>query len=339
MIKIVLIVTLLLSFVNAKSEVTGYYAKDRDVKHFINYMIRKYNFKREYLIQTFSQARKPKRFRTKKRNRRVKLGVAKGRKWWLKSVGFTAYEKRYLNEDRVKQGVKFVNRYKSYFDRIEKKFKVDRYTIAAIVGVETYYGEIVGNWEVFNALAYNAFKKRARAKLFKYELEKLLVLCYRQKLKALYLKGSRYGALGLGQLMPHSYLKYGVSFDGNSRIEPFSRIDAIATIANYLHHKGWKMGKEIAMRASYKGRKFKRIKKSTRYKINRATLRKWGIKPRKQLKAKYFKLLKLERAEFDEVWLTFNNFDVLKRYNNSDYYAMVVYQLAQEIKKRDKRRK
>ena len=335
MIRVIFIITVFILSLSAKSEITGYYANNKEVKSFINYMIRKYNFRRDYLIKTFSCAAKPKRYRTKKRARRVKLGIAKGHKWWLKSVGYTKYEKRYLNEDRVKQGVKFVKRYKKLLNRIEKKLKVDKYIIAAIVGIETYYGEIIGNWETFNALAYHSFKKKKRAKLFKYELEKLLVLCYRQKLKALYLKGSIYGALGLGQLMPHSYLKYGLSYDGNRRIEPFSYPDAIATVANFLHHKGWISGKEVAIRASYHGKKFNLIKKSTKYKISRKSLKKWGIKARKKFKAKYFKLTKLKRAEFDELWITFNNFDVLKHYNNSDYYAMAVYQLAQEIKKRE----
>lgn len=333
--RIFLILSILLFSLHAGKEVTGYYAKNIEVKHFINHMIRKYNFKREYLIDVFSRASKPKRFHTKRRHRRVKYGIAKGRKWWLKSVGFSAYEKRHLNEDRVRQGVKFAKRYKTLLSRIEQKLKVDKHIITAIIGIETYYGEIIGNWETFNTLAYHTFKEKKRAKLFKYELEKLLVLSYRQKLNAMYLKGSIYGALGLGQLMPHAYLQYGLSYDGNKKIEPFSHPDAIATVANFLHKKGWKQDKDVAIRAKFYGKKFNRVKKSTRYKISRATLKKWGVRPTKKFKAKYFKLTKLKRAEYDEVWLTFNNFNVLKRYNNSDYYAMAVYQLAQEIKKRD----
>jgi len=337
LIRVFFITIILIFSLQAKSEVTGYYAKNGEVKHFINHMIRKYNFKRDYLIDVFSRASKPKRYRTKRRHRRLKYGIAKGRKWWLRSVGFSAYEKRYLNEDRVRQGVKFTKRYKTLLGRVEKKLKVDKYIVTAIIGIETYYGEIIGNWETFNALAYHSFKDKKRAKLFKYELEKLLVLCYRQKLNALYLKGSIYGALGLGQLMPHSYLKYGLSFDSNKKIEPFSHPDAIATVANFLHHKGWREGKDVAIRAKYNGKKFNRINKSTRYRISRLTLKKWGVRVSKKFKAKYFKLTKLKRAEYDEVWLTFNNFDVIKHYNNSNYYAMAVYQLAQEIKKRDKK--
>ena len=37
-------------------------------------------------------------------------------------------------------------------------------------------------------------------------------------------------------------------------------------------------------------------------------------------------------AEGKEYWLAFNNFDVITRYNNSDFYAMSVFQLAEELK-------
>ncbi|HIO90384.1 MAG TPA: hypothetical protein EYG69_01290 [Campylobacterales bacterium] len=332
----VLLIALLLTFTVEAKEVTGMYAKNKQVKKFINHMIRKHNFKRSYLVETFSKARKPIRFKTKKRKRKIAQGVAKGKKGWLKYSGYTKFEKSFLAEDRVRQGVKFVKRYKTLLNRVEKKFKVDKYIIASIIGTETYYGEIKGEYEAFNTLVYNSFKKKRRAKYFKYELEHLLLLCYRQKLNIHLLKGSKYSALGIGQLMPHAYIRYGVSFDKNNKIEPFSYPDSIATVANYLHKKGWKYKKEIATRASYHGLRFNLLKTNSKKKYSSYDLYLCDIKPRKKPKAKKFKLKKLERAEYDELWLTFKNFDVIKKYNHSNYYAMAVHQLANEIRKRDK---
>jgi len=326
-----LIFTLLLS-ANSTTKVTGLYAKNKEVKRFINYMIRKHNFKRSYLIEVFSKARKPVPFKLKKRKRRVVHGMIEGKNRWLRYSGYTRHERAFLTKDRVLQGVKFVKRYKTLFNRIENRLKVDKYIVAAIIGIESYYGEIKGRWEAFNVLAYNSFVKKQRARFFKYELENLLLLSYRQKLNALYLKGSKYGALGIGQLMPHSYIKYGVSFDGNKRVEPFSNPDSIATVANFLHKKGWSYQKPVALRARFSGKWIPHIKKNRVYSI--AYLRKKGLKVPKT-KAKALRVVKLKRAEFEEVWLAFKNFKVLKRYNNSNYYAMAVYQLANEIKKRD----
>jgi len=332
MFRIIFISLIFIFFLNANSEVTGLYAKNKDVKRFINHMIRKHNFKRSYLIDVFSKARKPVAFKLKKRKRRVAHGMIKGKNRWLRYSGYTRHERAFLTKDRVLQGVKFVKRYKTLFNRIEKKLKVDKYIIAAIIGIESYYGEIKGRWEAFNILAYNSFVKKRRARFFKYELENLLLLAYRQKLNALYLKGSKYGALGIGQLMPHSYIKYGVSFDGNKKIEPFSNPDSIATVANFLHKKGWSYQKPVAIRARFGGKWIPQIKNNRIYSL--ANLRKKGLKIPKT-KARFLKVVKLKRAEFEEVWLAFKNFKILKRYNNSNYYAMAVYQLANEIKKRD----
>jgi len=336
MIRLILITTILMLSLNASSQVTGYYAKNKEVKSFINYMIRKHNFKRSYLIDVFSKARAPVPFRLEKRKRKIKYGMIKGKNRWLKYTGYTRHERAFLSKDRVLQGVKFIKRYKTLFSRIEKRLKVDKYIVAAIIGIESYYGEIKGRWEGFNILAYYTFKNKRRARFFRYELEHLLLLSYRQKLNALYLKGSKYGALGIGQLMPHSYIKYGVSFDGNKKIEPFSHPDSIATVANFLHKKGWSYDKPVAIRGRFSGRWIPSIKSNRVYSIS--YLRKKGIKLPKT-KASFLKVIKLKRAEFEELWLTYKNFKVLKRYNNSNYYAMAVYQLSQEIKKRDKSRK
>ncbi len=319
-------------FINLHAkEVTGYYAKNKEVKSFINHMIRKHNFKRDYLVEVFSKARVPRPFKIKRNPRKIHYGLLKGQNRWLKKVGYTRHERAYVNRDRVIEGVKFLKRYKTIFNRIEKRFKVDKYIVAAVIGIESYYGEIKGRYEAFNILSYYSFKNKRRAKFFKYELENLLLLSYRQHLNALYLKGSKYGALGLGQLMPHSYVQYGVSIDGNKRIEPFSYPDSIATVANFLHKKGWSYQSVVAMKSSFYGKWIPQIKSNRVYSVS--YLKRHGVRLPK-VKAKYLRVVKLKRAEFEELWLTFKNFRVLKRYNNSDYYAMAVYQLAKELQKR-----
>ena len=331
---------LLVSFLNAKSsKVTGYYANNKEVMRFINFMIRKHNFKRSYLIDIFSKAAKPKRFKIKMKKRKITYGIARGRRGWLRNSGYTKFEKVYLAEDRVREGVRFLQKYKTKLSHIEKKYKVDKEILVAIVGVETYYGYIKGNYEAFNVLSYYSFKDKRRSKFFKYELENFLLLCYRQGLNARLLKSSIYGALGIGQLMPHSYIQYGVDFDGNKRIEPFSYMDTIATIAKFLHKKGWRFHDDIAIRASYDGLRFKTLITNTKIYYTLDDLYFWDILPRKKVKHKRFRLITLKRAEYDELWLTFKNFYVLRRYNPSNYYAMSVFELAEEIKKRLKHHK
>jgi len=337
-LRVFLVLVFLVFSLQAKThhKLTGMYAHNKEVKRFINFMIRKHNFKRSYLIDVFSKAAKPKRFKIKQKRRKIARGVARGRRGWLRNSGYTKFEKSFLAEDRVRQGVKFLKRYKTVLSRIEKKFKVDKEIVVAIIGIETYYGEIKGRYEAFNVLCYNAFKQKRRKKFFRYELENLLLLAYRQGLNIRLIKGSKYGALGIGQLVPHSYIRYGVDFDKNKKIEPFSYVDTMATVANFLKHKGWKLYRNVAIRASYEGKRFSVLKTNTRRYFTKNDLYFYDILPRKKFKEKRFRLIKLKRAEFDELWCSFKNFYVLRRYNASNYYAMAVYQLAQEIKRRVK---
>ncbi len=322
---------------HAKNQkLTGMYSKNIEVKRFINYMIRKHNFKRSYLINVFSKAGRPKKMRVKCHKKSYIRGMAKGKKWWLKSCGYTKFEKTFLTADRVRDGVRFLKRYKTKLEKIEKKYKVDKEIIVAIIGVETYYGYIKGKYEVFNTLAYLSFKNNRRKRFFRYELENLLLLTYRQGLNARLLKGSYYGALGIGQLMPHNYIKYGVDFDRDGKIEPFSYIDTMATIAKFLHKKGWRYKDKVSIRASYAGLRFDALKTNTKRYYVLDDLYFNDILPRHKFKNRRFRLIKLKRAEYDELWLSFKNFYVLKRYNASNYYAMAVYQLSQEIKRRTK---
>jgi membrane-bound lytic murein transglycosylase B len=44
------------------------------------------------------------------------------------------------------------------------------------------------------------------------------------------------------------------------------------------------------------------------------------------------RLIDFTVGEGKEFWLVFKNFEVITRYNNSDFYAMSVFQLAEELK-------
>jgi len=160
--RLILLFFVSISFLQAKSsKVTGYYANNKEVIRFINFMIRKHNFKRSYLIDIFSKAGKPKRFRVK-RKKKIVPGIARGRRGYLAKSGYTKFEKAYLTEDRVRDGVKFIRRYNKKLSHIEKKYRVDKEILVAIVGVETYYGYIKGEYEAFNVLSYYSFKNKRK---------------------------------------------------------------------------------------------------------------------------------------------------------------------------------
>jgi membrane-bound lytic murein transglycosylase B len=119
--------------------------------------------------------------------------------------------------------------------------------VVGIIGVETYYGRIMGNFRTVDALATLAFDfptgRKDRSGFFRDELEQLLVWCQRERCDLQGLRGSYAGAIGLSQFMPGSINRHAVDFDGDGRIDLLgSPADAIGSVANYLAAFGWQPG-------------------------------------------------------------------------------------------------
>ncbi len=119
-----------------------------------------------------------------------------------------------------------------------------------IIGVETLYGQHMGNLRVIDALATLAFdfpdahpRAAERRAFFQRELEQFLTLMDRTGIDPHTPRGSYAGAMGLGQFMPSSWSRYAVDFDGDGRIDLWrSAQDAIGSVANYFVGHGWQSG-------------------------------------------------------------------------------------------------
>jgi len=111
--------------------------------------------------------------------------------------------------------------------------------VVGIVGVETIYGQQMGNFRVIDALATLAFDfppaAKDRSAFFRDELESLFVLCHSEGLDPLEPKGSFAGAMGMPQFMPSSFNKYAVDMDGDGHDRSaWQRRDVIGSVAHYL---------------------------------------------------------------------------------------------------------
>ncbi|MBX9715532.1 MAG: lytic murein transglycosylase, partial [Burkholderiaceae bacterium] len=119
--------------------------------------------------------------------------------------------------------------------------------VIGIIGVETLYGQHMGNHRVIDALTTLGFDfptgRKDRSAFFRDELEQLLVLSHREGSDPLALKGSYAGALGMPQFMPSSVNKYAIDFDGDGHIDLHtSAADVIGSVAHYLAEFGWQRG-------------------------------------------------------------------------------------------------
>ena len=326
MTKLIITLICLLSFLSAKD-----YSKNPQVKEFIHTLVVKDRYSKKQLNRLFSnveiQLTPLKIFSPKKKIKRTRQQMAILRKLYPKYGAWDRYIKYKITPKRVDDGVAFLKKYKTTFDRVEKRYGVPKEYICAIIGVESVYGKNVGKYKVFDTLTTLSFEKNRRSRFFKKELRAFLNLSRRERFNPKNVYGSFAGAIGLGQFMPSNYQAYGVDFDKNGRVSMQTPADAIASIAKYLYKNRWKKGELVAVRANYNGNRFRAYKTGYNRLYFQNQLK--NISPKEPWNyTKKVRLIKLNRKDYDELWFGAKNFFVITRYNHSAYYAMTIHQLA-----------
>ncbi len=160
---------------------------------------------------------------------------------------WAAYRDRFIEPQRVQAGVQFWADNATTLARAEAQYGVPAAIIVGIVGVETFYGRITGNFRVLDVLATLAFDfptgRSDRSPFFRTELEAFLLMCQREGLDPTQVKGSFAGAMGWPQFMPSSLNRYAVDYDGDGHIDlDNDPQDIIGSVANYLAQHGWVRG-------------------------------------------------------------------------------------------------
>jgi membrane-bound lytic murein transglycosylase B len=302
------------------------------IPEFIDEMVAKHHFKREELQRVFANAQ----YRPAVIEAISRPATAKP---WLE------YRAAFVNPKRIRLGVEFWKKYRLTLRRAERQYGVPQEIIVAIIGVETVYGENAGTFRTIDALTTLAFDYPRRADFFRGELEQYLLLAREQHFDPLALRSSYAGALGIPQFMPSSYRKYAVDFNGNHKVDLLRESrDAIGSVASYLQGYGWIGGEPKAGQHKDGVRSTQPVavpaRADEKFCISEnATprmLAAWsavGVVPSVDIAQDLpARLIYFTVGESRECWLAFNNFDVITRYNNSDFYAMSVFQLAEALK-------
>lgn len=288
------------------------------IQPFIDEMVAKHQFSRDELEIVFARAQ-----------HRPDIIEAISRP--ATAIPWEQYRANFVNAKRIRLGLEFWHKYRVTLRRAEKHYGVPQEIIIAIIGVETVYGANKGNYRVLDALTTLAFDYPRRADFFRGELEHYLLLARDQQFDLLATRGSYAGAMGVPQFMPGSYRNHAVDFNNNRKIDLLREDrDAIGSVANYLKNYGWVTGAPVAARASVSDTVCPGAVSASR------TLAGWsedGIVPEgKHVPETNARLLDLTVGESKEFWLAFENFEVIRRYNNSDFYVMSVLQLAEALK-------
>jgi lytic murein transglycosylase len=156
---------------------------------------------------------------------------------------FEQYVSTRVGAGRINGGRAMLQRNAALLSRIEARFGVPRQILVAIWGLETDFGKgDMGKLPVMRTLTTLAHDCR-RSELFQGELLAALKIVQRGDLPLRDLIGAYAGEIGQTQFLPSSYIKYGVDFDGDGRVDLRHSVpDVLASTANLLHTNGFKMG-------------------------------------------------------------------------------------------------
>ncbi len=311
------------------SAVSGDYAAYPALAEFIEQMVKKQGFSREYLNGLFSQAKRKQWTLDylQKGDQALKSKPAPG--------GWSRYRAQFLDEKHINSGVLFWRQHQASLQRASQQFGVPSEYILGILAVETTFGGFVGNHRVLDALTTLAFDYQRRGDYFRSELENFLVMTRSESIDPAKPVGSFAGAMGLGQFMPSSFLQWAVDFNGDGRRDLWNAEDAIGSVAHYFAQHGWQAGQAVVSNTRGVLVPSVTLEPGINSQYPLSSLAAAGIVPIEACRCDYpLRLLLLRHQSHDEYRLGHPNFYVITRYNQSTHYAMAVHELAQAIKSR-----
>ena len=148
------------------------------------------------------------------------------------------YISKRSSKNKVKNGISFYSQNKKLILDVEKKYKIEKELLLALMGIETNFGKYVGKMDILSSLATLSFDKR-RSEFFTKELLTLLKLIDDNQVNFETLYGSWAGAFGFFQFMPSTINGYAIDYDKNDYLDLKNNNDAFASAANYLNKMGW----------------------------------------------------------------------------------------------------
>ncbi|MEP3345504.1 MAG: lytic murein transglycosylase [Litoreibacter sp.] len=197
------------------------------------------------------------------------------------------------SEEKIAAGRIAFARERSRLNAIEAKYGVPANVVAAIWGVESNFGTRRGDIPVVSATATLAFEGR-RGAFFEKQLIAALKILQTGDTTPDRLVGSWAGAMGHTQFIPTSYQLFAVDFTGDGRRDIWAEdpSDALASTAAYLARSGWQRSQPWGREVTSGG---------------------------------------LQPDPGGPRFSVGQNFKAIKRYNNSDNYALGVGHLSDRL--------
>ena len=261
----------------------------------------------------------------------------------IRSKDFLSPES-YFNEkrlwNRTLYAKSFKKSHKKFLSNIEKAYQVPADVLLAIWAVESDFGRAKLGFMTLKSITFQVYASQ-RKKFFYDELLVLLNLLKKKEIEYSELYGSSLGAMGQPQFMPSSYDRLGIDFDLDGKTDIWeNKQDVLASIANFLKINGWAKdlgwGYEVKTPKNFRCHlggpdNIKEITKWHEHGISKVTKETYHAFPNNTAAS-----LLYPKGEYGPKFLVTKNFYVLKKYNNSDFYALYVAHLSDRIATRNK---
>jgi membrane-bound lytic murein transglycosylase B len=236
-----------------------------------------------------------------------------------------------VTERRISDGLTLKSAIRPTLEAVEQRYGVPTGIILGIWGLESNYGEAALNYEAAAALSTLAYEGRRRQQFEGYLLA-LAEMVERNLADQPQLRSSWAGALGQPQFMPDVYLTTAVDWDQDGHRDIWNnRGDVAASIGNYLQDRGWRRGEPVFDEV--------RLPDGFDYSLadgTQRTIADWNQRGVRRIDGTEWpgetwalaSQLFLPAGANGPALMLHPNFSVIRRYNNSDRYALVVALLA-----------
>jgi membrane-bound lytic murein transglycosylase B len=258
------------------------------------------------------------------------------------TLSWEQYRQGRLAQPRIDRGRQVFADNRALLEAVAGRYPVSPRIVVAVWGLETSYGGFTGNFSSLEALATLAWDGR-RSAFFRAELLAALRILAAGHVAPERMRGSHAGAMGQPQFMPTSFERWAVDFDGDGRRDIWdSRADTLGSIANYLAQNGWKeagaeeggpeaarWGREVLLPAGFDpGLAGRAIRRPLRdWQAAGLTATDGAALPRLATEASVL----LPAGAGGPAFLAYPNFHAIRRYNPSDFYALVIGLLSDRV--------
>lgn len=254
-----------------------------------------------------------------------------------KKITLDSYLTSRVPDWKVVQAIELRKKYGALLTEIGEQYGVQPRFIVALWGNESNFGRIQGNYPVLSALASLAFEGRREA-LFTKQFMAALTILNDGHIALKDFNGSWAGAMGQSQFMPSSFMLYAVDYDGDGRKDIWNTpADVFASIANYLASEGWNgsgtWGRQVQVLENFdynlQGLSKEKFKPLTFWQAQGVRRYNGDDLPNAKVNAS----LIMPDGKNGRIYLVYENFHTLMKWNRSSYFGIAVSYLSERIKR------